>query len=60
MDTDISMSLDERKLLFKSRTDDIDIHGNFKWKQEIFTCISWKEKIPENKEYLVCFPILIG
>ena len=60
METDISISLDERKWLFKSRTDDIDIRGNFKWKHEIFTCISCKENIPENTEHLLCCPILIG
>ena len=47
-------------MLFKSRTDDIDIRGNFKWKHEIFTCISCKENIPENTEHLLCCPILIG
>ena len=45
---------------FKSRTDDIDIRGNFKWKHEILTFISYKENIPENTEHLLCCPILIG
>ena len=56
LDTDVSISLDERKWLFKRRTDDIDIGENFKWKHEICTCISCKESIPENTEHLFYVP----
>ena len=56
MDTDVSISLDERKWLFKRRTDNINIGENFKWKHEICTCISCKESIPENTEHLFYVP----
>lgn len=60
METDIEISLDERKWLFKSRTDDIDIRANYKWKHEAFTCVSCKENIQEDNEHLLVCSKLIG
>ena len=59
-ETDIEISLDERKWFFKSRTDDIDIRANYKWKHEAFTCVSCKENIQEDNEHLLVCSKLIG
>ena len=58
-ETEIDLSLDEKKWLFKCRTDDIDLKGNFCWKYETHFCISCKKNILENNEHLLNCPILI-
>ena len=59
-ETDIEITLDEKKWLFKCRTDDIDIKGNFCWKYESHSCISCKLDILENNEHLLNCKQLIG
>ena len=59
-ETEIHLTLDEKKWLFKCRTDDIDIKGNFQWKHETHSCISCKLKIFENNDHLLNCQKLIG
>ena len=59
-ETDIAITLDEKKWLFKCRTDDIDIKGNFCWKYESHSCISCKLDILENNEHLLNCKQLLG
>ena len=40
--TNIDPSLDEKKCIFKCRTYDLDIQGNFQWKYKTNLCISCK------------------
>ena len=51
-ETEIYLTLDEKTWLCKCRTDDIDIKGNFQWKQETHLCISCKQNIFENNDQL--------
>ena len=39
-ETDVKLSCDDRKWLFKCRTSDIDLKVNFKWRYEQHTCRS--------------------
>ena len=59
-ETDIDISLDEKKWIFKCRTDDIDIKGNFSWKYENHSCVSCKLDIRENNEHLLNCKKLLG
>ena len=47
------MSCEEKKWLFKCRTDDIDLKANFKWKYEQSSCVSCKENVAETNEHLL-------
>ena len=53
METDIDISLDEKKWTFKCRTDEIDLKANFQWKHENIWCISCKKDTPETNEHLL-------
>ena len=59
-ETESVMSCEEKKWLFKCRTDDIDLKANFKWKYEQHCCISCKENIYETNEHLVLCQKLMG
>ena len=59
-EADIDITLDEKKWIFKCRTDDIDIKGNFQWKHENQSCISCKMNIFENNEHLLNCSKLLG
>ena len=59
-ETDIEITLDEKKWLFKCRTDDIDIKGNFCWKYKSHSCISCKLDILEYNEHLLNCKQLLG
>ena len=52
-ESDIDITLDEKKWIFKCRTDDININGNFQWKHENQSCISCKMNVFENNEHLL-------
>ena len=41
------ITIEEKKWIFKCRTDDIDIKGNNRWKYDDISCISCKNR---NKE----------
>ena len=59
-ETEIDLSLDEKKWIFKCRTDDIDLKGNFQWKYETHSCISCKQNIFENNDHLLNCNQLLG
>ena len=59
-ESDIDITLDEKKWIFKCRTDDIDIKGNFQWKHENQSCISCKMNVFENNEHLLNCSKLLG
>ena len=54
-ETDVKLSCDDRKWLFKCRTNDIDLKANFKQRYEQHTRISCKKNIAETNEHiLIC------
>ena len=59
-ETDSELSCDERKWMFKCRTNDIDLKANFRWKHEEHTCISCKKNINETNEHHLLCENLIG
>ena len=59
-ETSIDLSLDEKKWIFKCRTDDLDIQGNFQWKYKTNSCISCKQNILENNKHLLNCSKLLG
>ena len=59
-ETNIDLSLDEKKWIFKCRTDDLDLQGNFQWKYRTNACISCKLNISENNEHLLNCSALLG
>ena len=59
-ETNIDLSLDEKKWIFKCRTDDLDLQGNFQWKYRTNSCISCKLNILENNEHLLNCSKLLG
>ena len=58
-ETDIAITLDEKKWLFKCRTEDIGIKWNFCGKYESHSCISCKLDIFENNEHLLNYKQLL-
>ena len=60
METSMDLSLDERKWIFKCRTNDIDLKANFQWKHENIWCISCKTDSPETNEHLLECSSLMG
>ena len=59
-ETECDLSLDEKKWIFKCRTDDIDIRGNFQWKYSNHFCISCGENVIEDNEHLTLCKKLLG
>ena len=60
METDIDISLDEKKWIFKCRTNDVDLKANFQWKHENIWCHCCDEDTPETNEHLLHCKVLLG
>ena len=60
METSINLTLNERKWIFKCRTNDLDLKANFQWKHENIWCISCKTDSPETNEHLLECSTLLG
>ena len=60
LETDIDISLDGRKWIFKCWTNYIDIKANFQWKYENIWCICCEEDNPETNEHLIQCKVLLG
>ena len=58
--SDIDISIDERKWIFKCRVNDIDIRGNFRWKYESIYCTSCNDGSEETQEHLLSCNYLLG
>ena len=59
-ETECILSLDDKKWIFKCRTDDIDLQGNFQWKYSSNLCISCDESCIEDNEHLLTCKKLLG
>ena len=55
-----NLSLDEKRLIFKCRTDNIDLRGNFSWKYKRLLCISCDLSFIDNTEHLLLCTELLG
>ena len=60
METDIDISLDEKKWIFKCGTHDVDIKSNLQWKQENMWCHCCDEDTPKTNKHLLYYKVLLG
>ena len=54
------LTIEEKKLMFKCRVEDIDIGGNHHWKYSDITCLSCKKNIIETQRHLLFCEYLMG
>ena len=57
--SDIKMSIDEKKWLYKWRIEDIDFEANRRWKNGDINCINCKSNEMNQRHLLIC-KYLIG
>ena len=58
--SEINISIDERKWLFKCRVDDIDVKGNRRWKYNDVSCNSCAKGVPETQQHILECEYLLG
>ena len=58
--SNIDISIDEKKWLFKCRVDDIDLKSNRRWQYEDISCSSCNSNSEDNQEHLLICKTLLG
>ena len=58
--SDVNISIDEKKWLFKCRVEDIEVKANRRWQNDNISCLSCNFNVDETQSHILTCTYLIG